>query len=141
MAVDTRSWSRSHRSGRCTRQARSLVIRWLWQQASPRCGCCSNQAYMTDCKRFPRAFWTVWAKEFLTKEGGPFETRDVSVGRQAAFEMMRRTRQNGVPVIADDQEAIVGFDMPRLQRMAARHRRGGGMGLKVADATDGPGAY
>jgi S1-C subfamily serine protease len=71
----------------------------------------------------------------------PFETKDVSVDREAAYEMMRMTRQNGVPVIADDQEAIVGFDMPRLQRMAARHRRGGGLGLKVADASDGPGAY
>lgn len=52
-----------------------------------------------------------------------------------------RTRQMGVPVIADEQEAIVGFDMPRLQRMAARHRKGGGLGMKIADAKDGPGAY
>jgi S1-C subfamily serine protease len=71
----------------------------------------------------------------------PFETRDVSVDAEAAREMVTRTRQMGVPVIADAQEAIVGFDMPRLQRMAARHRRGGGLGLKVADASDGPGAY
>lgn len=55
--------------------------------------------------------------------------------------MVSRTRQMGVPVIADAQEAIVGFDMPRLQRMAARHRRAPGLGLKVTDATDGPGAY
>lgn len=55
--------------------------------------------------------------------------------------MVQRTRQMGVPVIADEQEAIVGFDMPRLQRMAARHRRGPGLGLKVIDAKDGPGAY
>ena len=55
--------------------------------------------------------------------------------------MVNRTRQMGVPAIADDQEAIVGFDMPRLQRMAARHRRAPGLGLKVADAKDGPGAY
>ena len=55
--------------------------------------------------------------------------------------MVQRTRQMGVPVIADDQEAIVGFDVPRLQRMAARHRRAPGLGLKVIDAPDGPGAY
>ena len=61
--------------------------------------------------------------------------------RGAAMEMMRRTRQSGVPVIADDAEAIVGFDVPRLQRMAARHRRAPGLGLRVADAPDGPGAY
>ena len=66
--------------------------------------------------------------------------RDVSVDAEAARDMVQRTRQMGVPVIADEQEAIVGFDMPRLQRMAARHRRGGGLGLKVADAKDGPGA-
>ncbi len=70
-----------------------------------------------------------------------FDTRDVSVDRDAAYEMVRRTRQTGVPVIADEQEAIVGFDMPKLQRMAARHRRGPGLGLKVTDANDGPGAY
>jgi S1-C subfamily serine protease len=71
----------------------------------------------------------------------PFEVRDVSVDEQAAREMVMRTRQMGVPVIADEHEAIVGFDMPRLQRMAARHRRGPGLGLKVADAKDGPGVY
>jgi S1-C subfamily serine protease len=71
----------------------------------------------------------------------PFEVRDVSVDQVAAQEMVQRTRQMGVPVIADEQEAIVGFDLPRLQRMAQRHRRGGGLGLKVADAAGGGGAY
>jgi S1-C subfamily serine protease len=70
----------------------------------------------------------------------PFDVRDVSIDAEAAREMVGRTRQMGVPVIADEQEAIVGFDMPRLQRMAARHRRGGGLGLKVADAPGGSGA-
>jgi S1-C subfamily serine protease len=63
------------------------------------------------------------------------------VDREAAQEMVQRTRQMGVPVIADEQEAIVGFDVPKLQRMAARHRRGPGLGLKVTDWKDGPGAY
>jgi S1-C subfamily serine protease len=70
----------------------------------------------------------------------PFQERDVSVDRQAANEMVRRTRQMGVPVIADQHEAIVGFDLPRLQRMAARHRAGPGLGLRVKDSPDGPGA-
>lgn len=62
--------------------------------------------------------------------------------QQAAMEMVQRTRQMGVPVIADAHEAIVGFDVPRLQRMAARHKKGGSLGLRVADAKekDGPGA-
>jgi S1-C subfamily serine protease len=69
-----------------------------------------------------------------------YQERDVSVDRQAANEMMRRTRQMGVPVIADQNEAIVGFDLPRLQRMAARHQAGPGLGLRVKDSPDGPGA-
>jgi S1-C subfamily serine protease len=70
-----------------------------------------------------------------------YAERDVSVDASAAQEMVRRTRQMGVPVIADEQESIVGFDLPRLQLMASRHRRGGGLGLRVTDAKDGPGAY
>lgn len=53
---------------------------------------------------------------------------------------MRRTRQMGVQVIADHQEAIVGFDMPRLQRMAARHRSAPSLGVRVKDSPDGQGA-
>jgi S1-C subfamily serine protease len=71
----------------------------------------------------------------------PFEVRDVSVDEQAARDMVMRTRQMGVPVIADAQEAIVGFDLPKLQRMVARHRRGPGLGLKVANFADGPGVH
>jgi S1-C subfamily serine protease len=71
----------------------------------------------------------------------PYAERDVSVDRAAAQEMVQRTRQMGVPVIADAHEAIVGFDLPRLQRMAARHRRAPGLGLRVTDARDEPGAY
>lgn len=61
----------------------------------------------------------------------------MSVDRVAANEMVRRTGQTGVPVIADAQEAIVGYDVPRLQRLAARHARPPGLGLRVADATNG----
>jgi S1-C subfamily serine protease len=70
-----------------------------------------------------------------------YQERDVSVDRRAAQEMVQRTRQTGVPVIADQQEAIIGFDLPRLQRMAARHRAGPGLGLRVKDSPDGPGAF
>jgi S1-C subfamily serine protease len=78
--------------------------------------------------------------EFLRKQGIPFREVDVARDAQAAQEIMRRTGQTGVPVITDGQEAIVGFDLPRLQRMAARHRRPG-LGVQVKDASDGAGAY
>jgi len=69
-----------------------------------------------------------------------FRESDVSQDQEAAREVVRRTGQPGVPVIVDAQEAIVGFDLPRLQRMAARHARPG-LGLRVKDAPDRPGAY
>ena len=65
----------------------------------------------------------------------------MSEDRNAAQEMVRRTRQMGVPVIADEQEAIVGFDLPRLQRMAARHRRAQAWDCGSLMRKDGPGAY
>jgi glutaredoxin len=48
-----------------------------------------------------------------------FSEIDLSQDQEAAGEIVRRTGQLGVPVIAEAQEAIVGFDLPRLQRMAA----------------------
>lgn len=78
--------------------------------------------------------------EFLRKQGVPYEEVDVTKNAAAAREILSRTGQMGVPVIADSHEAVVGFDLPRLQRMAARHRRPG-LGLRVKDADDGSGAY
>ncbi len=78
--------------------------------------------------------------EFLRKQGVGFREVDVSRDRGAAEDIFRRTGQMGVPVITDAQEAIVGFDLPRLQRMAARHKPVG-LGVRVKDTVDGLGAY
>jgi S1-C subfamily serine protease len=78
--------------------------------------------------------------EFLRKQGVSYQELDVSLDSGAAQEVVRRTSQMGVPVIADSREAIVGFDLPRLQRMAARHRQPG-LGVRVKDAEDGSGAF
>jgi S1-C subfamily serine protease len=68
----------------------------------------------------------------------PFTEKDVSVDRQAAAEMVRRTQQMGVPVIADEQEAIVGFDVRRLELMAMRSKTAPPrLGLRVKDAVGG----
>jgi S1-C subfamily serine protease len=49
--------------------------------------------------------------------------------------MINRTHQMGVPVIADDQEAIVGFDIRRLETMVARNQGASArLGLRVKDA-------
>ena len=70
--------------------------------------------------------------------------RDVAADPLAAREMMRRSRQQGVPVIVADDEVIVGFDRQRLERIAARHaaaaRSEAGrpkLGLVVKDAAGG----
>jgi S1-C subfamily serine protease len=56
--------------------------------------------------------------------------------------MVRRSGQMGVPVIAAGDEVIVGFDRPRLERVAARYAAGAGaaaprVGLLVKDSADG----
>jgi S1-C subfamily serine protease len=78
--------------------------------------------------------------EFLRKQGVLYQEVDVTRDPRAAEEILRRTGQMGVPVITDSQEAIVGFDLPRLQRMAARHSHPG-LGLRVKDVEDDAGAY
>jgi len=49
----------------------------------------------------------------------PYEAVDVSVNRQALDEMMSKSGQRGVPVIAMDDEIIVGFDRERLESILA----------------------
>lgn len=89
----------------------------------------------------PTCPWCHRAKDFLRKQGVAFRDVDVSVDRQAGQAIARRTGQMGVPVIADAQEAIVGFDVPRLQRMVARHAARPGLGLRVKETPDASGAY
>lgn len=68
--------------------------------------------------------------------GAPFVERNIEQDRAGAQEVYNMTGQLGVPVIADDQEAIIGFDQPRLKAMAARHARPK-LGLMVATADGG----
>ena len=56
--------------------------------------------------------------------------------------MVRRSGQMGVPVITAGDEVIVGFDRPRLERVAARFGAGSGpaaprVGLLVKESADG----
>lgn len=54
------------------------------------------------------------------------------------MEMVRRSGQQGVPVIATDEEVIVGFDEPRLKRMVQRVSgpRRAPLGVLGANAAD-----
>jgi S1-C subfamily serine protease len=66
----------------------------------------------------------------------PFVVKNVGHDMDAAMEMIRRSGQQGVPVIATEDEVIVGFDQVRLNRLAERY---GGpkrppLGILAADA-------
>ena len=64
--------------------------------------------------------WCDRTKEYLRSRNVPFKDVDVSADMNAAREMVRVSGQQGVPVVATDQEVIVGFDQVRLARIADR---------------------
>ena len=68
----------------------------------------------------------------------PFVEKNVARDQRAAVEMVRRSGQQGVPVVATDDEVIVGFDQLRLARLADRHAgpKRPPLGLMAADAAD-----
>ena len=55
------------------------------------------------------------AKEFLKKHNVKFEDINVQENRAAAIEMIKKSGQNGVPVIDIKGKIIVGFDEPALR--------------------------
>ncbi|MDR0764772.1 MAG: NrdH-redoxin [Synergistaceae bacterium] len=54
--------------------------------------------------------WCVKAKEYLSSIDVPFHAVDVGVDREAAKEVVQKTRQRGVPVVKVGERYIVGFD-------------------------------
>ncbi len=75
-------------------------------------------------------------KEFLSQKGISFKEYDVSRDQTAAEEMVKRTGQMGVPVTLVDEEAIVGFNRPRLEQALneAQARQRPSFGAAIADA-------
>ncbi|MFN8633778.1 MAG: glutaredoxin domain-containing protein, partial [Chloroflexota bacterium] len=90
--------------------------------------------------------WCVRAKEFLRQKGVPFQEKNLEYDPLAAREVMQRTSQTGVPVITAGDEVIVGFDRPRLERLATKYAATQApaadvprpkVGLRVKDANGG----
>lgn len=73
------------------------------------------------------------AKQYLDARGVTYRERDVSVDREAADEMIRLSRQRGVPVIEVGGEVVVGFNQPLLERLLSGSGRLR-LGASVADA-------
>ena len=80
--------------------------------------------------------WCDRVKDFLGKAGVPFEEKRVDSDYEAAMEMIQRSGQQGVPVIAADNDVIVGFDQPKLARIVDRYGKAkrAPLGLLAADS-------
>ena len=66
--------------------------------------------------------WCTKAKEYLAKKGVSFETVDVSADREAAMEMVKKTKQMGVPVVQIGERYIVGYDTKSIDEELAKIR-------------------
>lgn len=56
------------------------------------------------------------AKDFLQEHNIDFESFDVSQDREKLMEMVKKSGQNGAPVIDIDGEIIIGFDEMRIKK-------------------------
>jgi glutaredoxin 3 len=57
------------------------------------------------------------AKKYLRERGVRFKDVDVSRDQAAARDMVRRSHQQGVPVIDIGGKIVVGFDRPKIDRL------------------------
>ena len=65
----------------------------------------------------PTCPWCTKVKEYLTKKGVSFESIDVSADRAAAMEMVKKTKQMGVPVVQIGEEFVIGYDTARIDSL------------------------
>ena len=57
------------------------------------------------------------AKRYLRQHQVPFKDVDVSRDSAAARDMVRRSGQQGVPVLDIGGKVVVGFDQPKIDRL------------------------
>ncbi len=65
----------------------------------------------------PTCPWCQVAKRYLASRGIEFTEVDVSSDPLAAMEMIRKSGQQGVPVLEIDGEIVVGFDRARIDAL------------------------
>lgn len=58
--------------------------------------------------------WCDKAKDYLKAKGVAFDVVDVGADRAAATELVKKTRQMGVPVVQIGERYIVGFDVKAI---------------------------
>lgn len=57
------------------------------------------------------------AKEYFAANNVSYEAFDVASDPERRKEMMEKSGQLGVPVILIDEDVVVGFNKPKLQRL------------------------
>ena len=65
----------------------------------------------------PTCPWCIRTKEFLKKNKISFKDIDVSSDKKSAEEMIKKSKQIGVPVIEVDGKIIVGFNEEKLKKL------------------------
>ena len=61
--------------------------------------------------------WCTRVKDFLRENDVPFTDVNVGSDKEAAKEMVKKSGQIGVPVIAVEEDIIVGFDEAKLREL------------------------
>ncbi|MDR3255017.1 MAG: NrdH-redoxin [Synergistaceae bacterium] len=59
--------------------------------------------------------WCVKTKEYLDSIKVAYESVDVGSNKEAALEIIEKTKQRGVPVTKIDERYIVGFDQHKIE--------------------------
>ena len=66
------------------------------------------------------------AKEYLSQKKIAFKEYNVIEDREAAREMIEKTKQMGVPVIViDDKDIVIGFNVARIEAILFPEKKAG----------------
>jgi len=84
---------------------------------------------MNKDKKFPRVIlfttpscsYCRMAKKYLREQGIRFKDVDVSRDQAAARDMVKRSGQQGVPVLDIGGKIVVGFDRPKIDKYLGLH--------------------
>ncbi|MCD5408671.1 glutaredoxin family protein [Candidatus Bipolaricaulota bacterium] len=69
----------------------------------------------------PTCPWCQVVKRYLEERNIPYREVDVSTDMEAAMEIIRKSGQQGVPVVEIDGEIVVGFDRERIDALLGLH--------------------
>lgn len=67
----------------------------------------------------PTCVYCKMAKDYFKEHNVAYEEKDVTIDMDAQEEMIEKSGQMGVPVIAIDGEMIIGFDQKRIAELLA----------------------